>query len=203
MASSPASVNIDELPPVENLLATRAQIEKDLQLLSESFTQLKGAQANFATSIQSLESLKSSGKARTRNRPSFILYCLWYVFVEGKKALVPLTSSVYVDAELCDCDRVLVDIGTGYYIEQVCMHYLYYDYQLHLFSPWKVLKAITKEKLNTYRNNWTSCHRRFKKNDQWSKFWLNLPSKSRKPLVTRIEDEFTKNGTYYSFIINY
>lgn len=64
MASSPASVNIDELPPVENLLATRAQVEKDLQLLSESFTQLKGAQANFATSIQSLESLKSSGKAR-------------------------------------------------------------------------------------------------------------------------------------------
>ena len=121
MASSPASVNIDELPPVENLLATRAQVEKDLQLLSESFTQLKGAQANFATSIQSLESLKSSGKARNRNRSSFIPYCF---VVEGKKALVPLTSSVYVDAELCGCDRVLVDIGTGYYIEQVSMRHI-------------------------------------------------------------------------------
>ena len=57
-----ASVNLNELPPVENLLATRSQVEKDLQLLSESFTQLKGAQANFATSIQSLEALKTSGK---------------------------------------------------------------------------------------------------------------------------------------------
>lgn len=60
---NPATVNLNELPPVENLLATRAQVEKDLQLLSESFTQLKGAQANFATSIQSLESLKTSGKS--------------------------------------------------------------------------------------------------------------------------------------------
>lgn len=31
---------------------------------------------------------------------------------------MPLTSSVYVDAELIGCDRVLIDIGTGYFIEQ-------------------------------------------------------------------------------------
>lgn len=59
--SFPGQINLNELPPVENLLATRGQVEKDLQLLSESFSQLKGAQANFATSIQSLESLKNSG----------------------------------------------------------------------------------------------------------------------------------------------
>ena len=59
--SLPGSVNLNELPPVENLLATRSQVEKDLQLLTESFSQLKGAQANFATSIQSLESLNGSG----------------------------------------------------------------------------------------------------------------------------------------------
>ena len=71
---NPASVNLNELPPVENLLATRAQVEKDLQLLSESFTQLKGAQANFATSIQSLESLKSSGKKLASLNFPFIPY---------------------------------------------------------------------------------------------------------------------------------
>ena len=102
-ANIPGSINLNELPPVENLLATRSQVEKDLQLLSESFGQLKGAQSNFAASVQSLESIRDS---------------------EGKKSLVPLTSSVYVDAELFGCDRVLVDIGTGYYIEQVkyCMY---------------------------------------------------------------------------------
>lgn len=60
--SLPGTVNLNELPSVENLLATRSQVEKDLQLLTESFTQLKGAQSNFATSIQSLESLSNSGK---------------------------------------------------------------------------------------------------------------------------------------------
>lgn len=61
-STSTSSINLNELPPVENLLATRSQVEKDLQLLSESFNQLKGAQANFSTSIQSLESLNGSGK---------------------------------------------------------------------------------------------------------------------------------------------
>lgn len=61
--SLPGQINLNELPPVENLLATRGQVEKDLQLLTESFTQLKGAQANFATSIQSLESIKTSGNS--------------------------------------------------------------------------------------------------------------------------------------------
>jgi prefoldin subunit 5 len=45
------------------------------------------------------------------------------LFLDGKKSLVPLTSSVYVESELIGCDRVLVDIGTGYYIEQVCMNF--------------------------------------------------------------------------------
>lgn len=61
---SPGSVNLNDLPPVENLLATRSQVEKDLQMLSESFNQLKGAQENFAASIQSIEALKSSGIAK-------------------------------------------------------------------------------------------------------------------------------------------
>jgi prefoldin subunit 5 len=58
--SSPNSINLNEIPPIENLLATRSQVEKDLQLLMDSMSQLKGAQINFSTSIQSLESLKTS-----------------------------------------------------------------------------------------------------------------------------------------------
>lgn len=67
MSAPTGSINLNELPPVENLLATRSQVEKDLQLLTESYNQLKGAQGNFATSIQSLESLKGSGKLRDRD----------------------------------------------------------------------------------------------------------------------------------------
>ena len=53
-----------------------------------------------------------------------------HLLLEGKKALVPLTSSVYVDAELIGTERVLVDIGTGYFIEQVEKK----DFSLILYS---------------------------------------------------------------------
>ncbi|OVA10708.1 Prefoldin subunit [Macleaya cordata] len=34
-----------------------------------------------------------------------------------KKMLVPLTASLYVPGTLDDADKVLVDVGTGYFIE--------------------------------------------------------------------------------------
>lgn len=36
----------------------------------------------------------------------------------GKEVLVPLTSSLYVSGTLGDSDKVMVDIGTGYYVEK-------------------------------------------------------------------------------------
>uniref|UniRef100_K7FFW4 Prefoldin subunit 5 n=2 Tax=Pelodiscus sinensis TaxID=13735 RepID=K7FFW4_PELSI len=36
----------------------------------------------------------------------------------GKELLVPLTSSMYVPGKLSDVGHVLVDVGTGYYVEK-------------------------------------------------------------------------------------
>ncbi|MCJ1482041.1 subunit of tubulin prefoldin [Schaereria dolodes] len=36
----------------------------------------------------------------------------------GKKILVPLTTSLYVPGTLADTDRVIVDVGTGFYVEK-------------------------------------------------------------------------------------
>jgi prefoldin alpha subunit len=38
---------------------------------------------------------------------------------KGKSILVPLTSSLYVPGTLKYAGKVLVDIGTGYYVEKV------------------------------------------------------------------------------------
>jgi prefoldin alpha subunit len=38
--------------------------------------------------------------------------------IVGKKMLVPLTASLYVPGTLDEADKVLVDIGTGYFIEK-------------------------------------------------------------------------------------
>jgi len=42
-----------------------------------------------------------------------------------KPILVPLTSSLYVPGKLADTSNVLVDVGTGYYIEKVCFIHVY------------------------------------------------------------------------------
>ena len=37
---------------------------------------------------------------------------------EGKDVLVPLTGSMYVPGKLTNPGKVVVDIGTGYYVEK-------------------------------------------------------------------------------------
>eukprot|EP00245_Coleochaete_scutata_P006750 TRINITY_DN21526_c0_g1_i1.p1 TRINITY_DN21526_c0_g1~~TRINITY_DN21526_c0_g1_i1.p1 ORF type:complete len:156 (-),score=38.94 TRINITY_DN21526_c0_g1_i1:517-984(-) len=37
---------------------------------------------------------------------------------EGKKVMVPLTSSLYVPGELINPNKVLIDIGTNYFVER-------------------------------------------------------------------------------------
>lgn len=42
----------------------------------------------------------------------------WRAAREGKDTLVPMTQSMYVPGTLASSDKVLVDVGTGYYIEK-------------------------------------------------------------------------------------
>ena len=35
--------------------------------------------------------------------------------------MVPLTNSLYVRGKLADPDRVIVDVGTGFYVEKVSL----------------------------------------------------------------------------------
>jgi hypothetical protein len=39
----------------------------------------------------------------------------------GKPLLVPLTASLYVPGVLADSQNVIVDVGTGFYVEKVCI----------------------------------------------------------------------------------
>jgi prefoldin alpha subunit len=37
----------------------------------------------------------------------------------GRPILVPLTTSLYVPGKLADSENVIVDVGTGFYVEKV------------------------------------------------------------------------------------
>ena len=74
------------------------QLDQDLQFYQESLQNLKLAQTKFQDSGESL------GKLTPENK--------------DKEVLVPLTGSMYVPGKLNNPEKVLVDVGTGYYVEK-------------------------------------------------------------------------------------
>ncbi|KAI8897508.1 Prefoldin [Globomyces pollinis-pini] len=91
---APGSINLHELP-LPQLQAVKQQLEEEIQVLTTSFSKLKQAQVKFYDAIDSAKKLKS-----------------------GSEVLVPLTNSLYVSGTIDHEDKVIVDVGTGYYIEK-------------------------------------------------------------------------------------
>ncbi|ORZ40201.1 Prefoldin alpha subunit [Catenaria anguillulae PL171] len=90
-------INLDNIP-LQQLQAIQEQLSNEIQALTNSFTQLKQAQAKFTDCRASLDSIKPNN--------------------QGKSMLIPLTNSLYVQGRLSNPDRVIVDVGTGYYVEK-------------------------------------------------------------------------------------
>ncbi|KAK3106647.1 hypothetical protein FSP39_024420 [Pinctada imbricata] len=95
-SSQGQQINIDQLP-IPQLNQLTQQLEQEIELFTTSLNQLKIAQTKF------LESQECLNKISPDN--------------DNKEILVPLTSSMYVPGHLTDVGKVLVDIGTGYYVE--------------------------------------------------------------------------------------
>ncbi|KAL9587284.1 MAG: hypothetical protein Q9212_000331 [Teloschistes hypoglaucus] len=93
-------VNLASLP-IPQLTSIKNQLAQELQHLTDSFTQLRAAQAKFRDCIKSIQQGIEKG-GRT----------------EGTPILVPLTPSLYVPGKLASTETVLVDIGTGFYVEK-------------------------------------------------------------------------------------
>lgn len=95
----------------------KKQLDDEVQHLSNSYQNLRNAQQKFRDCKLSIENgVVDSAKGmqslfHSKGRPRLIP-CL------GKALLVPLTSSLYVPGTLADTDTVLVDVGTGFYVEK-------------------------------------------------------------------------------------
>ena len=70
-------------------------MEQEITMLTGSYGNLKSASFKFNTSLESLSSISSS-----------------------QPLLIPLSSSLYVNAKIKNQDSVIVDIGTGYFVEK-------------------------------------------------------------------------------------
>jgi len=94
-AGEPVELSQLPIPHLENL---RSQLEEEVKLLGDSMNKLKVAQQKYGDSKENVKKLM--------NKDS------------GKDILVPLTSAMYVPGTLENTKSVLVNIGTGYYVEK-------------------------------------------------------------------------------------
>ena len=83
--------------PVGQLQQVKKQLDDEVQHLTSSYSSLRSAQNKFKDCINSI-----------RNG----------VTAPAKPLLVPLTTSLYVPGTLADTEHVLVDVGTGFYVEK-------------------------------------------------------------------------------------
>ncbi|CAK7231502.1 subunit of tubulin prefoldin [Sporothrix bragantina] len=96
MAGRQESVNLDSLTP-QQLSAVKKQLDEEVEHLTSSYSQLMAAQNKFKECLRCVQ-----GKPREA----------------GNKVLVPLTNTLYVGGVLSDPDHVIVDVGTGFYVEK-------------------------------------------------------------------------------------
>ncbi|PGH12194.1 prefoldin, alpha subunit [Polytolypa hystricis UAMH7299] len=102
----PRTVDIATLS-VPQLRALQSRLSSELEHLTTSHAKLRSAQSKFRDCIKSINEgvvgSKSSGGGSGGGETDI---------------LVPLTSSLYVKGKLADREKVIVDIGTGFYVEK-------------------------------------------------------------------------------------
>ena len=92
----------------------KKQLDDELDHLSDSFGRLRQARSKFLECARNVVEIGADS-----SRGSLGFSGTAYSKYLDKSILVPLTSSLYVPGKLTCNNRVLVDIGTGYYLEKV------------------------------------------------------------------------------------
>lgn len=96
-AGAPRTIDLDTLS-LEELNQLRQQEESRLQALTNKYGMLRQAAARLNQSVKAVSELKPH--------------------TDGKEVMVPLTESVYVPGKIREPNRLLVELGTGYFVEK-------------------------------------------------------------------------------------
>ncbi|KAK8139910.1 hypothetical protein PG984_001033 [Apiospora sp. TS-2023a] len=129
------TVNLDTLS-VQQLSQVKKQLDEELEHLTSSFTQLHAAQSKFRDCLRCVQ--QPDGKSALQ---------------EGKQVLVPLTNSLYVKGSLSSASHVIVDVGTGFYVEKDIKSaaQFYEDKTTEIGANVKDLDSIIQGKTNNVR----------------------------------------------------
>ncbi|XP_015916341.1 prefoldin subunit 5 [Parasteatoda tepidariorum] len=122
------TVDVSELP-LPRLTQFKQELDNQVEILGSSLQQLKVAQKKYSDSKECVEKMQH--------------------LKEGNTMLVPLTDSMYVPGQLDDTKKVLIDVGTGYYVEKDLKDAIDYFKRKVKFVTTQIEKVqqIMKEKL--------------------------------------------------------
>ncbi len=97
MPSAGGTVPLGSLP-IEQLEKLQTDLQREVDLLTGSLAQRNEALQRLAASKENARSVAQ--------------------MTVGDQIMVPLTGSVYVPGNICDITKVLIDIGTGFFVEK-------------------------------------------------------------------------------------
>ncbi|KAI2616462.1 Prefoldin alpha subunit [Hypomontagnella submonticulosa] len=129
------TINLDTLS-AQQLSQVKKQLDEELEHLTSSFAQLHAAQSKFRECLRCVQDKNKAPALR-----------------EDNSILVPLTNSLYVRGTLASASHVVVDIGTGFYVEkEVKSAADFYENKVNeVGASVKDLEAIVQGKTNNVR----------------------------------------------------
>ncbi|KAJ2801616.1 subunit of tubulin prefoldin [Coemansia guatemalensis] len=126
------TISLEELP-LSQLQNVKNQLESEISELTEAFTRMKQAQGAFRECKNCIEMLTPESQDKT--------------------IMVPLSNSLYVPGKISNIDSVVVDVGTGYYVEKSTTDGIsYYDGKIeYVQGNLKKIQETMEQKQTSYR----------------------------------------------------
>ncbi|KAI9829805.1 MAG: subunit of tubulin prefoldin [Phylliscum demangeonii] len=160
--AQPAGVDISTLTAAQ-LGGLKKQLDDELEQLTTSFGRLRAAQVKFRECIGSMKdglvpymapgpAAAAAKSAKTAAGGDTIVPAN-DKHPKPKEVLIPLTTSLYVPAQLASPETVIVDVGTGYYVEKTTPDAIaFYGTKIgELAVNLKSLEGMVQDKSNTLR----------------------------------------------------
>ncbi|KAH7366476.1 hypothetical protein KP509_18G080100 [Ceratopteris richardii] len=83
---------------LDQIRQVKEQVDSEVSLLQDSIANIRTAASRFESAYKSVNNISA--------------------YTPGQTLLVPLTASLYVPGTIANVDKLLIDIGTGYYVEK-------------------------------------------------------------------------------------
>lgn len=91
------TIPLGSLPP-DQLERLQNDLQREVEMISSSLSQLSSAVARLTASKENAAQIGS--------------------MAPNRDIMVPLTSSIYVPGHIVDTNKVLIDVGTGFFVEK-------------------------------------------------------------------------------------